>query len=115
MWTESSVTIRLGRPYPQARTRCTLSGVIIAERAPVELYWLGRPVSAEKALAIDPLPPLVRGLALAGVDVVAEVGEAAVRLGEIDNRELRGIVAERIVKELAERWSSASTGGGPEG
>ncbi len=46
--------ITLGRPYKDPQPRCTLSGLALRGGAPVELYYRGRPVAAERALALSP-------------------------------------------------------------
>ncbi len=46
--------ITLGRPYEDPQPRCALSGRPLSRGAPVELYYRGRPVDTESALAFSP-------------------------------------------------------------
>ena len=95
--------VALGRPYRGAAPYCAISGAPIVERAPIELYWLGRPVSAEKALGIDPRLTLIRGLVLRSEALLAEIDAVARGLGEVENGELRALLAERQLRSLASR------------
>ncbi len=93
-------------PYREANPRCALSGQTITSRAPLELYHRGRPVSAERALASAPLLVLVRGAVATTSSVLQELGGIGSQLADVDNAELRSLLVERGIGELAKRWSS---------
>ena len=102
--------ITLGPPYPGQGARCCVSGEVLPAGAPVELYYRGRSVSVGEAQRVAPLLALVRGMVAATASVVAELGEAARRLGEIENGELRGVVADQLARELAGRLTRGFSG-----
>ncbi len=129
MWQVSRADgdVTLGPPYrstgapaagPEALPRCAVGGEAITGRAPLELYARGRPVCARHVRHVAPLMALVHDLLAAGGHLIDALGQAAARLGGIDNSELREIVAEQLVRELADRllartgdWMAAAAGG----
>ncbi len=54
--------ITLGRPYVDPQPRCALSGRPLSRGAPVELYYQGRPVDTESALAFSPRLVYLQGM-----------------------------------------------------
>ncbi len=92
--------VTLGPPYTEPEPRCVVSGTVIVDRAPVELYYQGQPISAERALALAPLLVLVRHAVAAAGSVVEELGGWS----SVENGELRGVLMDRGVREMVGRW-----------
>ncbi len=97
-------TITLGPRYPHPRPRCVLSGVVLTDGAPLELYYRGQPVSVERAMEMAPLLVLVRNAVLAASSELAELDGLEDGLASVENGELRAILVDRGVRKLARRW-----------
>ena len=92
----------LGAPYREPEPRCVLTGQPIERRAPLELYYRGRPVRPERASELSPLLAFLRGAVAATGSALEELWGAGV-----GNAELRAILAERGIRELTGRLLAA--------
>ena len=101
--------LTLGAPYAEPSPPCAVGGEAITRVAPLGLYLRGRPVCARHARNIASLPALVHDLLAAGGRLLGALGESAARLEEIDNVELRDIVAATLARELTHRLLPVET------